>query len=1127
MLTGTGVVFVTAINPNWPLVTINADFTQGPPNVPGVNQMSLNAPARRTTVRQIQTQRGRQYELDQTQAGTATLTIADPLEYLHPANTASPFNTGGNTITSYRGVQVGAWWNAATGDLTGNLANSANQIPGQPWLGGLGVAAPYGYDPECEGWSVHQRSSPSGTSLVSGLPTTALNANTGFETGISPWVASFCTAIQSSTQKHSGSFSARIVPDGTDPVNDFASELVTVVAGRQYTVTAWVWVTTAVTSRCDVAVGWFDSGVNSLGASIATAVSIPAATWTQVTATFTAPAGVATGQIHVQMQGTQPASNIFYVDDVSLVNFAYPVDSSYQVWAITLNSTSDWSGWRPRYIPGLTYTVQVDVWAPTGFPVSLVWNGIGGLVSTSITGNNAYQTMVLSFTPSSTDTANGKHWFLEQGTGTWSTYPVTIYVSKILTVGPVAGWVTAGSPVMSYTPVNPLSGNYSLACAMTTTSDTVSLPLPTAPGYTYTFSAYVYVQNTGTGLGATQTILGSSLPSTVVGSYQRLVHTFTATDAVTMVTWKATSTPLPAVIYLDQLQLELASSASAFTLAGPTFNPLYTGYIERFPLQWDMHGTRGLRPLTCVDGLATLSRIQVTQSYPATVLADGPSAYAPLDDAALPQTVQLPQGGFLLRGYTSIAGVGQGQVSFAGGTFLDGTPCVSVSQQNVNPPTSGDSAQVTYLATSNGGVPCNPNGFTVEVWYQVTSGTPYFGVAAMEPGESLATEAAGPNQWVGWYTSGGRLFGHRSDAAGASFLSGLPGTTGYPDGNWHYQAIVLLNGNQYHFYGDGVGGGVGTISPAPILLSLDNFSIDATTAFGDVQTVVAVANMATYNYALTDTQLAAHYQRGIGYLGELSGARVLRLLELYWGNNVTVGAGFRAMAADYGYSNRFLLDILQEIQETERGLVYVDRYGTVTFDDSTSRYLNYPVSVATFGENPAGASPTEYPYADIAEDFDPTYTFSQTALTRPGNNNFPPQPQPLPTNPPYGQRILTQEVQVNTDFDLYQISTFYLSRYSSPTIRIDTIVLNLAANPAMIGVVLGLEIGARITVKRRTSAGLTTTGDFCVEQISHTINMDASSWTVTLQCSPVFAANAWILGDPVFGVLGSTTVAVY
>jgi len=288
-----------------------------------------------------------------------------------------------------------------------------------------------------------------------------------------------------------------------------------------------------------------------------------------------------------------------------------------------------------------------------------------------------------------------------------------------------------------------------------------------------------------------------------------------------------------------------------------------------------------------------------------------------------------------------------------------------------------------------------------------------------------------------------------------------------------------------------------------------------------------VSNFALYLTPLSAARLTAHHNRGVGYAGELVGTRVARLLQQYWGGPSKVDAGHRALAADYSYNTRFMLDVLQEIQETERGLVYTTAAGMVRFEDSVARYVFSPNPLWVFGENPPGASPAEYPYSDIAEVLDPTYTFTQANLTRPGNQSFGPLPNPLPTNPPYGQRVLTQEVQVTTDFDLTQAGVFYLKRYGTPVVRVETLVLNAAANPALWPVVLSLEISQQITVKRRTTAGLTTTANYYIEQINHAIDIDRGEWSVTLQCSPVFNTGAWILGDSTYGVLGTTTIPVY
>jgi hypothetical protein len=77
---------------------------------------------------------------------------------------------------------------------------------------------------------------------------------------------------------------------------------------------------------------------------------------------------------------------------------------------------------------------------------------------------------------------------------------------------------------------------------------------------------------------------------------------------------------------------------------------------------------------------------------------------------------------------------------------------------------------------------------------------------------------------------------------------------------------------------------------------------------------------------------------------------------------------------------------------------------------------------------------------------------------------------------------------------------------------------------------LTLEIGTRVTVKRRpkaanAGAGITMSGDFFVERIDHhDIDFEAGTWLTTLQLSPVNIAQPWILQDAVYGQLDVTTV---
>ena len=835
----------------YPLMSIVADFTQGPPNVPGNSAVQLlpaTAAGNNLACRWLSTTRGRQYELDLVQAGTANLDVVDPGEWLNPVNTASPWNSGANSLLPYRCVQIAAWWNGATRDVSGNLLNSANIIPGTVVLT---------YDPSFE-------SSTGGFFVSAGAPT-----------------------IASSTAQH------------------------------------------------------FD-GAKS------------------VSVTFTATA-----------------------DTVSMA--------------------------LPAMVPGQPVTLSVYVFVAASHTV----------------------------------------------TASLCNFP-------------------AGAPLASAT-------------------------------------------------------------SSTTGAWQRLTVTGTPTTRYASLQLKVASGTFSTTVFVDAVQLEFGTVASAFSTAGPKFYPIYTGYVERYPQQWDSQGFRGLRPLEAVDALSVLSRTIIRQSYAATVLADGPSVFVPYDDDSFPQTVQRPTGGQPYTGYQAI-GSQSASVSFGGDTFLDGSKAVTLSQQNADPITSGDNTQTTRLGTRYGSLLMDPQSFTFEIWVRWTAGQTWFGAGSLAAGESTTdpTIHDGPIFNFGVRSEQNHQAWLYKDTNGNLQINNLIylNTNVFADEYWHHFVLMGTGSNGWTGYRDNISRG-GTYGSTPPPMKIDNIFQYVNTFYGDIISTSSFANAALYSFALSPTQVAKHYQRGIGYLGEKSGTRALRLLTQYWSTNVVTDTGVTSMATDFAYSGRSMLDVLQEIAETENGLVWADAAGRVHQDSRETRYTATASATSqfTFGENNAGG---ELPYEELEYDYDPTYVYSEADLTAGGSGTQLPAIVNATSQTAYGQRILSKTLQMQNDWDVNQAGLFYTQRYAKPAgaagtgvpPRITKMTLNPAANPALFAAVLAMDIGTRITVKRRTSA-VTISGDYYVEQINHDAAGDASSWKTELQLSPVFVSQPWILGNATKSVLGSTTVCVY
>src|SRR5207302_1750375 len=203
---------------------------------------------------------------------------------------------------------------------------------------------------------------------------------------------------------------------------------------------------------------------------------------------------------------------------------------------------------------------------------------------------------------------------------------------------------------------------------------------------------------------------------------------------------------------------------------------------------------------------------------------------------------------------------------------------------------------ITYAGTRAGVVSVDPSSCMLEVWVKFSSGTVYFGAAEVPSDEDPNTEAAGPSKQIGWYTSAGRLKIHLNDPNGGThplIIIGNGGDfIGYPDGKWHYLALLLPGSSTIQYVVDSLTSSAASLGFIPSqTIGLNNFYIDATTYFWDALSSISVAYLAAYTTVLSSGQMAQHYQRGIGYLGEKSGARASRLLTQYWGAPATVAAG--------------------------------------------------------------------------------------------------------------------------------------------------------------------------------------------------------------------------------------------
>jgi hypothetical protein len=246
------------------------------------------------------------------------------------------------TVAANRRVSGGGWYVAEDYQCPGTALQECDRMPfaGQLWKVGTDITlGPDNKHWICNKagiwrpsfaprWTTPNRPAPTagtageGTdrSFHIGVTSRAFGpSNCTFESGISGWTISAAAgAIASSTvQKHSGTQSLRITPSGTSINVGALADNIAVVPGEKVTATTWVWFTTAVTGNYSSAINWFDASGTYLTTSL-NAISVPAAVWTPVIQTYTAPAGAFFASLVPLLGGTPAASNVFYVDDVSI-----------------------------------------------------------------------------------------------------------------------------------------------------------------------------------------------------------------------------------------------------------------------------------------------------------------------------------------------------------------------------------------------------------------------------------------------------------------------------------------------------------------------------------------------------------------------------------------------------------------------------------------------------------------------------------------------------------------------------------------------------------------------------------------------------------------------------------------
>lgn len=658
---------------------------------------------------------------------------------------------------------------------------------------------------------------------------------------------------------------------------------------------------------------------------------------------------------------------------------------------------------------------------------------------------------------------------------------------------------------------------------------------------------------------ATGTVLGTTTSAT--GGYNRLSVTFTATATQHPLYFVTVGTALAGTTLLDDIQMEEAASASAFTQTGPVVYPVFTGTCERYDRSWASSGFEGEAWVTCVDNLAALNALPLSTEYVTALMATNPDYYWSLGGGldtgswseqsghAGPSLVVFPSKNG--PGTLPQPGTGMDIVGDPGGAG------VTFNSPGLGSPTG---SVLGYGRTVNGG-----QGFAFPRYGATTwAATAACWVVCQSTGDAQVLVLPATNSTNGSVPAEGISLGidgihNKFDP----FMSGATDCTDVfnlgpviTDGKPHLlvaTAVQTSGGNSTILaYVDGtlIGtttvttaslGGIATVVPTSIVVG----GYFAHTAYEQIVNG-AVAHVALWNRALTTSEVANLWTAGgLGFSGERSSTRFVRHLTAggYAGTTrITLGSSIMGPPS-YGPTIKLLPDA-QNTVVAEGGCLWAAQDGAVVFEGRQARWLRL-TPVATFGENVAGGETAYEP--DFALSQDPQYLFGNVAITQSNG--------PTAT----GGRATDIDIAVNRFFgkpyaatvDLLNVAdvqsladwTFYthnrpLTRAAVVHITPARAVGTTVTAPGTWAQAFSLEIGQRVRGTRRAKAGnagagVTVTLDFFIEAVTFdNFNPDTGEMDAYFLLSPIGSATSgtgvtfqpWILGDATLGVLGQTTV---
>jgi len=209
---------------------------------------------------------------------------------------------------------------------------------------------------------------------------------------------------------------------------------------------------------------------------------------------------------------------------------------------------------------------------------------------------------------------------------------------------------------------------------------------------------------------------------------------------------------------------------------------------------------------------------------------------------------------------------------------------------------------------------------------------------------------------------------------------------------------------------------------------------------------------------------------------------------------------------------------MQDVTTTENGVLFMNKTGQVQF---IGRAASPSPSLATFGEQ-------ELLYTGLTFQFDDNLIFNDVRMTRLGGVEQVASDAPSQVN--YFMRTISFSNTLHViDNNAQSMASYLLNRYKQPFLEVVGMQLDGTADPSNLWPqILGREIGDVITVRRRPPGGGQPIEQVsAIQGISMAYSAQNNDWLAAWWLNATDQTRYWILGDPVMGLLGTTSQLFY